>query len=111
MKRTKKSLAIERMWQRNPPPPPSNLNRAETSLCDPEFRKHSHGDVGAPVTRPGADGLAIFDLRLRLQTHIAKLDEHTSAEYVSFSPDGRWVAPGLEGPVERRSGRLQAAVP
>jgi WD40 repeat protein len=45
-----------------------------------------------------SEGLAVFDLTLRLQTRLAKLDEHTSAEHVAFSPDGRWVAAALGGP-------------
>ena len=40
---------------------------------------------------------AIFDARLRRQMRLSRLDEHTGAEYVAFSPDGRWIAAGLSG--------------
>jgi WD40 repeat protein len=45
-----------------------------------------------------SDGIAIFDGRLRRQKLLATLEEHTSADLVAFSPDGRWIAAGVGGP-------------
>jgi WD40 repeat protein len=52
---------------------------------------------GRRVAFQGSDGLAIFDGRFREQVRVSSLDEHTSAEYVAFSPDSRWIAAGLGG--------------
>jgi WD40 repeat protein len=53
---------------------------------------------GSRLAFASSEGLAIFDGRLRQQTRLAKLEDDTSAEYVAFSPDGRWIAAGLGGP-------------
>jgi WD40 repeat protein len=53
---------------------------------------------GARVAFASSEGLALFDDRLRQQVRLARLEQYTSAEYVAFSPDGRWIAAGLGGP-------------
>jgi len=53
---------------------------------------------GARVAFASSDGLALFDDRLRQQVRLAPLEQYTSAEYIAFSPDGRWIAAGLVGP-------------
>jgi WD40 repeat protein len=53
---------------------------------------------GSRLAFASSEGLAIFDVRLRQQARLAKLEKYTSAEYVAFSPDGRWIAAGLGGP-------------
>lgn len=53
---------------------------------------------GSRVAFASSEGLALFDDRLRQQARLAQLEEYTSAEYVAFSPDGRWIAAGLGGP-------------
>jgi WD40 repeat protein len=53
---------------------------------------------GTRVAFASAEGLALFDDRLRQQVRLATLEQYTSAEYVAFSPDGRWIAAGLGGP-------------
>jgi WD40 repeat protein len=53
---------------------------------------------GTRVAFASAEGLALFDDRLRQQVRLAPLEQYTSAEYVAFSPDGRWIAAGLGGP-------------
>ena len=53
---------------------------------------------GARLAFTSSDGLAIFDGRLRVQTALEKLDQYASAEYIAFSPNGRWVAAGIGGP-------------
>ena len=53
---------------------------------------------GSRLAFASSEGLAIFDVRLRQQARLARLEEYTSAEYVAFSPDGRWIAAGLAGP-------------
>ena len=53
---------------------------------------------GARVAFASSEGLALFDDRLRQQVRLAPLAQYTSAEYVAFSPDGRWIAAGLAGP-------------
>jgi WD40 repeat protein len=53
---------------------------------------------GSRVVFASSEGLALFDNRLRQQARLARLEQYTSAEYVAFSPDGRWIAAGLGGP-------------
>jgi WD40 repeat protein len=53
---------------------------------------------GTRVAFASSEGLALFDDRLRQQVRLAPLEQYTSAEYVAFSPDGRWIAAGLGGP-------------
>jgi WD40 repeat protein len=53
---------------------------------------------GSRLAFASSEGLGIFDGRLRQQVLLAKLEQYTSAEYVAFSPDGRWIAAGLGGP-------------
>jgi WD40 repeat protein len=53
---------------------------------------------GARLAFASSEGLALFDDRLRQQVRLARLDQYVSAEYVAFSPDGRWIAAGLGGP-------------
>jgi WD40 repeat protein len=53
---------------------------------------------GSRLAFASAEGLAIFDGTLRARARLARLEEYTSAEYVAFSPDGRWIAAGLGGP-------------
>lgn len=53
---------------------------------------------GSRVAFASSDGLALFDDRLRQHVRLATLEPYTSAEYVAFSPDGRWIAAGLGGP-------------
>ena len=53
---------------------------------------------GTRVAFASAEGLALFDDRLRQQVRLAPLEQYSAAEYVAFSPDGRWVAAGIGGP-------------
>jgi WD40 repeat protein len=53
---------------------------------------------GSRLAFASTEGLGIFDGRLRQQVRLAKLEQYTSAEYVAFSADGRWIAAGLGGP-------------
>jgi len=53
---------------------------------------------GGRLAFASSEGLAIFDGRLRVQTHLARLDRYESVEHVAFSPNGSWVAAGLGGP-------------
>lgn len=53
---------------------------------------------GSRVVFASSEGLALFDDALRQQARLARLEEYTDAEYVAFSPDGRWIAAGLGGP-------------
>jgi WD40 repeat protein len=53
---------------------------------------------GSRLAFAASEGLAFFDGRLRQQRQLAKPEKYEAAEYVAFSPDGRWVAAGLAGP-------------
>lgn len=52
---------------------------------------------GSRLVFESSEGLGIFDGRLRLQKRLAPPEKYMSAEYVAFSPDGRWIAAGLGG--------------
>ncbi len=73
--------------------PVSSLEVAPTTRTGVAFSPD-----GSRVAFEGPEGLALFDDRLDRQTVLARLERHVSAEYVAFSPDGRWVAAGLGGP-------------
>lgn len=101
------TLAFDREGQRL-----SVSDSSSVKVLDVQRRRVVASLAGAPVTETGiafspdgtrlafasSQGLAIFDTRLHLQTRLAKLDENTSAEYVAFSPDGRWIAVAVGGP-------------
>jgi WD40 repeat protein len=53
---------------------------------------------GTRIAFTSSDALALSDDTLRKPIRLARLEKDASVEYVAFSPDGRWIAAGLEGP-------------